>query len=122
MKHLNKEVGNFGESLSKKYLKEKGYLIIEENFSCPTGEIDIIALHDKYLCFIEVKTRYTHKFGSPLESITLSKQRKIIRTAQYFMCKKNLHKFFCRFDALEIIFTDQTSFPKLNHIKNAFFY
>ncbi|MEG2935957.1 MAG: YraN family protein, partial [Clostridium sp.] len=102
MKILNKEVGNFGEDLSKKYLKENGYIIIEENFSCPYGEIDIIALSDKYLCFMEVKTRYTTKFGLPLESITPAKQRKIIKTAQYFICKNKLFNHFCRFDALEV--------------------
>lgn len=120
MKNLNKEVGNFGEDLSKKYLKENGYIIIEENFSCPYGEIDIIALSDKYLCFMEVKTRYTTKFGLPLESITPAKQRKIIKTAQYFICKNKLFKHFCRFDALEVTFTNDSNFPKINHIKNAF--
>ena len=120
MKILNKEVGNYGEDLSKNYLVENGYLIIEENFSCTFGEIDIIALHDKYLCFIEVKTRYTTKFGFPLESITRAKQRKIIKTDEYFICKNKLFKHFCRFDALEVIFTDKSNFPKINHIKNAF--
>lgn len=121
MKYLNKEIGNWGESLSKKYLKDKGYIIIEENFSCPSGEIDIIATDKNLLCFIEVKTRSNHNFGSPLESITSSKQRRIIKTAQYYICKHKLYKSFCRFDAIEVIFTADTPHPKLIHIKNAFF-
>lgn len=120
MKHLNKHIGNMGEALSIKYLKENGYIILEENFSCFIGEIDIIAFHGKYLCFIEVKTRYNHNFGFPCESITFSKKRKIIKTAQYYICQKNLHKFFCRFDALEVIFLPQCNLPQLNLIKNAF--
>lgn len=120
MKHLNKEVGNLGEALSKKYLKEKGYIILDENFSCSIGEIDLIAFDGNHLIFIEVKTRYSLKYGSPLESITLHKQRKIIKTAQYYICKNNLHKLFCRFDALEIIFTSKYNSPIINHLKNAF--
>lgn len=121
MKYLNKEIGNLGEELSKTFLIEKGYKIIAQNYLCPLGEIDIIAFNDKYLCFIEVKTRYSSKFGLPLESITLAKQQKLIKSAQYFICKNNLHNSFCRFDAIEVTFNYQSNTPAINHLQNIFF-
>lgn len=120
MKNLNKEVGKYGESLSEKFLKENGYIIIEENFSCSFGEVDIIAKDGSYICFIEVKTRYGYKYGSPLESITPYKQRKIIKVAQYYINLRNLHRCFFRFDALEVMLNLENKAPQLNLIRNAF--
>lgn len=120
MKHLNKLVGTTGEQISTNFLVNSGYSIIKENFFSPLGEIDIIAMKDNYLCFIEVKTRYNMKYGLPIESITLKKQKRIINTAKYFICQNNLHKFYCRFDAIEIIFSLNSNVPKINHIKNLF--
>lgn len=121
MKNLNKAIGNFGELLSRNFLIEHGYTILEENFSCSFGEIDIIARDGKYICFIEVKTRYGIQYGLPLESITISKQRKIIRVAEYYINKHNLHKLFFRFDALEVLLKVEDKKPHLQLVKNAFF-
>ncbi len=121
MKNLNKYVGNFGELLSKNFLMEQGYIILEENFSCSLGEIDIIARDGQYICFIEVKTRYGLQYGLPLESITPSKKRKIIRVAEYYINKHNIHKHFFRFDALEVLLKIEDNKPHLQLVKNAFF-
>lgn len=120
MKYLNKQVGTTGEKISINFLVNNGYSIIMENFFSPLGEIDIIAIKDNYLCFIEVKTRYNMKYGLPIESITLKKQKRIISTAKYFICQNNLHNFYCRFDAIEVIFTPNSNTPSINHIKNLF--
>ena len=121
MKNLNKVVGNFGEDLAITFLKNQGYTIIEKNFYCPLGEIDIIAKDGLYLVFIEVKTRYNLNYGSPLESINFSKQNKIKNVAQYYLINKHILKAYCRFDALEIILKKCETEPKINLIKNAFF-
>ncbi len=120
MKNLNKCIGNYGENLARKYIEEKGYYLLEQNYLCKLGEIDLIARDNDYICFIEVKTRYSQRYGSPLESITSSKQKKIYRTAQYYICIKNIHKSHFRFDAIEVIISNDDRKPYINLIKNAF--
>jgi putative endonuclease len=111
----NRAIGTEYEGRAFEYLERNGYRILERNFRCKIGEIDLIARNDGYLCFIEVKYRSTSSKGFPSEAITPSKIRKITRTAQYYML---LHKLPtdtpCRFDAVVIL--DQ----ELSLIKNAF--
>jgi len=72
-----RDTGILGEKLAKDFLKKKGYRIIETNYRCPEGEIDIIAKHKDYLVFVEVRTKTSLEFGSPEESITLTKQARL---------------------------------------------
>ena len=81
MKRLNYEIGAYGESLAKNFLRDQGYYILEENFSCKIGEIDLIARDENYICFIEVKTRYSQDYGTPAESITYRKRKKLYKIA-----------------------------------------
>lgn len=120
MKSLNKAIGNYGENLAKEYIKSRGFIILEENFSCNLGEIDIIAKDNNYICFIEVKTRYSRKYGSPLESINKPKQKKLYKIAQYYICSKHIHKSYFRFDAIEVTILSPLEIPTINLIKNAF--
>ena len=80
-----KKIGNLGEELATEVLKAKGYYIIRRNFSCPYGEIDIVAINDKVLSFIEVKTRYSAQYGSPSEAVDFKKQKNIRNAARYFI-------------------------------------
>ena len=118
MKSLNKSIGVKGEILAEKFLKNKGYIILEKNFRCKLGEIDIIAKDNDYICFIEVKSRTTLIFGTPKESVTKTKQNKIIRVANYFILKNHLEKYNFRFDVVEVFFDNNNS--KITLIKNAF--
>ncbi|MEG1255210.1 YraN family protein [Clostridium sp.] len=120
MKVLNKSIGDYGENLAKVYIENLGYILLEQNFLCKLGEIDIIAKDKNYICFIEVKTRYTNKYGSPLESITTLKRRKIYKAAEYYISLKHIHKSYFRFDVIEIIINTVDSSPHINLIKNAF--
>lgn len=81
---LNLPKGKLGEDLATKYLKGKGYQIISRNFKSRSGEIDLIALYNKTLIFIEVKTRLSQQFGQPYEAVTKWKLKSIITTGQYF--------------------------------------
>ena len=72
-----KKIGNLGEELATEVLKAKGYYIIRRNFSCPYGEIDIVAIKDKVLSFIEVKTRSSAQYGAPGEAVDFKKQKHI---------------------------------------------
>lgn len=99
----NRVVGSYYEEIASTYLIEKGYEIICHNFRSKFGEIDIIACDGEYIVFIEVKYRKTKQFGYPREAVTYQKQRRIIRTAQYFLLTQIGKEQSCRFDVIEIL-------------------
>ena len=111
---LNKKIGNVGEALAVKYLKEKSYQIKELNYTNKIGEIDIIAVHNDVIVFIEVKNRTTDKFGVGREAVNFYKQQKIRSVAQVYLKYKKLLDVLCRFDVIEI------TGDKIEHIENAF--
>ena len=80
-----KELGIKGEKLARDFLKKKGYKIIDTNFRCREGEIDIIARKKDYLVFVEVRTKTGDSFGSPEESVTFAKKEKLISSALSYM-------------------------------------
>lgn len=80
----SKDLGAEGEEIAIKLLENQGYKILQKNFRCKIGEIDIVALEGKTLVFVEVKTRWTKEFGLPEEAITPWKIRKIARAGDYF--------------------------------------
>jgi putative endonuclease len=118
----NKIVGNLGEKIAEKILKNSGYKIIDKNFKCSIGEIDIITEKDNNLIFIEVKTRTSIKYGCPSDAVNFYKRNKIIKVAQTFiMLNKKYINFSIRFDVFEIFLKPSTfELNKINHIKNAF--
>ena len=92
-----------GEDLACKYLKKLGFKILERNYRKTYGEIDVIALDKDVLTFVEVKTRTSGQFGTPLESITPWKLKSVIKTAQYYeMTHQKLPKSL-RIDAVSVI-------------------
>lgn len=113
-------IGKTGEDLAEIYLKSHGYKIIERNYRIRGGEIDIIAIDGKTLVYVEVKTRTSHKFGLPQESVTPAKIRFLERAAKFYRnSRKNLPELE-RIDVLAIDLIENT--PKFNLIKNATFY
>ena len=111
-------LGKNGEDIVETYLKNKGYKILERNFECRQGEIDIIALDKKELVFIEVKTRRTFTYGMPADSVNITKQKHIYNTAKYYLYSRNLLDEFVRIDVIEVL-VDKFGY-KINHIKQAF--
>ena len=120
MKAFNKDIGALGEDISESYLKNLGYRILEKNFRCKCGEIDLIAINNGYICFIEVKTRYGINFGIPAESVTYSKQHKIYKTAQVYILRKNIIDSNFRFDVMEVLLNHDNNDFLVNHIEDAF--
>lgn len=82
MKRIN--TGRLGEELARNFLKKRGFRILESNYRCPEGEIDIIARHNDCLVFVEVRSKTSREFGSPEESVTQAKKRRMITTAQHY--------------------------------------
>lgn len=102
---MNKrEIGSIYEEKAVHFLESHGYYIIDRNFRCKIGEIDIIAKKDEYLCFIEVKFRSSTKNGYPAEAISIYKRRKIYRTAQFYIIRHGLPEDIpYRFDVILIL-------------------
>ena len=85
MSRARLKLGTLGEKLATDYLKNRGFSILETNFRCAEGEIDIIAQQDDAVVFVEVRTRRGHSFGTPEESITQAKKAKLLATAQAYI-------------------------------------
>ena len=118
--HIKQEIGRKGEDIVCKYLKENNYFIVERNFTCRQGEIDIIA-KDKdtqEIVLIEVKTRQNKFFGTPAEANIKKKQKHILQVGKYYLYQRHLENNFIRLDIIEV-YLKQNDF-QINHIKQAF--
>ena len=111
--------GNYGEEIAKEYLKGKRYIVLEENFNCRSGEIDIIAKDKNEIVFIEVKTREFGKNIRPIEAINKCKLERIVKTAKYYVFINDIEKENMRFDAIEVILKNKTII-EINHVKNIY--
>lgn len=120
MKEYNKNIGNYGENVIEMFLKNKNHKILHRNFMIRNGEIDIISKYKDIIIFTEVKTRYSNKYGAPLQSITISKQNNIKRVANYYIYINKLQNFYIRFDVAEVILNHIDNSYKINIIENAF--
>lgn len=117
--------GKLGEELACKFLKEKGYLILERNYKIRGGELDIIARDKEDLVFVEVKTRNSHEFGTPVESMTFWKIKLLLKTAVFYILKINWGNKPYRLDFISVDFTNKNTDkntnsknPQIEHIEN----
>ena len=107
--------GSEYEALAADYLQGIGYRIVERNFRCRSGEIDLIARDGEMLVFVEVKYRTSRRSGDPLEAVTERKQHTISQVAQYYMLRNGIpFDTPCRFDVVGI------TGHHLEHVKDAF--
>ena len=111
-------LGEEGERIAETFLRKKGYRVVERNYRCPVGELDLILLDRRVVVFVEVKTRSDDRFGAPLESVGPRKQKKMIKTALFFLTRHRLHNRDARFDVVGISY--QGGEPMVEHIQNAF--
>ncbi|MEW6585423.1 MAG: YraN family protein [Nitrospirota bacterium] len=113
-----RSLGASGEDLAVKFLKKKGYRIIERNHKTPLGEIDIIAQDGVMTVFVEVKTRAGTAFGHPFESVHEKKRQKLRKLALLYL-KKQPAETPARFDVLSIVLKGDSTY-EVEHIKDAF--
>ena len=118
MQDKRQKFGKESESIAVRYLKKKGYKVLEQNYRNKIGEIDIIAKDKKTLVFVEVKATRTDSFGNPKWAVTPKKQRKISMVALYYLKATKQNKVKARFDVVAIS-SSQTN-PRIELIKNAF--
>jgi len=110
-----RKVGQHHENIATNHLQELGYKIVEQNYRCRCGEIDIIAYEEGYLVFIEVKYRKNDGSGEAVAAVGFRKQKKICSVARWYMMEKGLgDEVKSRFDVIGI------EAEKISVIKNAF--
>ena len=120
MSRYNKNLGDFGEDMAEAFVKEKGFIILERNYRKNTGEIDIIAEDEKFLVFIEVKTRRDNSCGLPAEAVDVKKQAHLYKTAERYI-QETLAEKEIRFDIIEVYARMVDGNPvveSINHIEN----
>jgi putative endonuclease len=113
-----KELGKKGEEKAIRFLKKRGYRLIEKNYVCKMGEMDIIAKEKDTLVFIEVKTRTSTLFGPPQLAVHSSKQRQLSKVALNYLKEKQLEDVKARFDVVAILLEQKGE--KIELIKDAF--
>ena len=109
-------LGCWGEDTAVLYIKKRGYTIIERNFRCRLGEIDIIARNQYEIVFFEVKTRQNQNYGLPCEAVNHTKIRHLKRMADWYMTIHPEADCDARIDVIEILVSDGK--PYLHHIEN----
>ncbi len=114
----NTQTGNYGEDLACIFLKRNGYKIIDRNFRIQGGEIDIIARDKEYLVFVEVKTRWSHEYGLPSESMTPWKIKALLKTAKFYVNKIKWGDRGYRLDFISIDYAEDKDNPNIELIQN----
>jgi putative endonuclease len=116
----HKALGAWGETFAEKRLKKKGYKSLTRNYSCASGEIDLIMVGpDQTLVFVEVKARANEDFGPAEAVITYAKKRRLTRAAHFFMATYNINDRPLRFDVI-IIIREKGTKCQLRHYENVF--
>lgn len=117
-----KQLGALGEQYAFEHLSQQGYRVLERNWRCRTGEIDLIAWDGALLVFVEVRTRSggSGSFGTPQESVDYRKQLQVMETAQLYVHSRQLQQHQLRFDVVSVITDKDGNKQSLDHIMNAF--
>ena len=114
---MNRLLGERGERLAARHLKRQGMRILLRGYRSEQGEIDLIARDGDTLVFVEVKAR---RKGSPVETVTLEKQRRLTNVSFQFLRKYHLLEVRSRYDVVAIVWPDDRTPPQVEHFRNAF--
>lgn len=114
------ELARIGEEHAARYLRSRGYRIVERNYRGAGAEVDIVAEHQGALVFVEVKARSTTEFAEPHQSVTFWKQRQIARAAATYVASRERRERMTRFDVVEVFLTAEGRVEKVNVIEGAF--
>lgn len=119
MRSTRREVGARGEKLAADFLERQGYTILQRNFRCREGEIDIVAQHGENLVFVEVRAKKGSGFGTPEESITNRKKEKLVSVADAYLQECDDPPSTWRIDVVAIELTSDNDIRRLEHIESA---
>ena len=111
-------LGNLGEELARQMLQELGYTILDTNYRCRWGEVDIVAQDGDVIVFAEVRTRSSARFGTPEESITEAKIQRIVSTAQEYLQSMERDSESWRIDLVAVRMRNDGQLQSIDHLKN----
>ncbi|MCG8573416.1 MAG: YraN family protein [Flavobacteriales bacterium] len=112
------QLGKSGEELAAKYLKEKGYRVLDRNYRFKGSEVDLFCEFDNQLVVVEVKTRQSSYLAGPEETVSISKQRSIIKVTNQYIMEREID-WECRFDIVSVILNSKEL--KIDHLEDAFY-
>lgn len=112
--------GKAAEDAAAIYLAKQGHTILERNYRCPIGEIDIVSRQGEYLVFVEVRSRKGAAFGLPQETVNWNKRQRVRRLAAQYLQVKRAWQAKCRFDVIGIVYGENDEILSLEHITDAF--
>ena len=112
-------LGKWGEGVAGRFLQEKGYVLLETNYRCRWGEVDIVAQEGDDLVFVEVRTRRGTQYGTPEESITAAKARRLVATAQEYLQEHDQDHAGWRIDLIAISLDGDRRVQDITHLRYA---
>ena len=115
---VRRELGQRGEAVAEAFLRTHRFTIVARNYRCRLGEIDLVALDDGVIVFVEVRSRRGDRVGTPLESVDGRKQARVARVAQHFCAARGWTDRDARFDVIGIRFDADP--PAVEHVRGAF--
>ena len=110
--------GHYGEKIALRYLQQKHFEVIEQNFSCKWGEIDLIAIKNNKIYFIEVKTRSSLRKGRPELAVRRKKFLTLTRVCYIYLGKYQLHNYAWQIDVLSILYNRNQQIARIRHFPN----
>lgn len=113
-------LGQRGEAAAARYLEKKGYVIVARSDRMRHGELDLVAVDQRTVVFVEVKTRRSHEAGHPADAVDEDKQRRLTRLALIYLKKHHLLENSARFDVVAVTWPDDGREPVIEHYVNAF--
>lgn len=113
------ELGRWGEQLAASHLESLGYKILERNWRCRRGEIDLVASAGEVLVFVEVKTRRGRDHGTPEEALTTAKVRRLLELSQRYLLEHDLENVDWRVDMVAVELNQQGELVRCEHVPNA---
>lgn len=119
MTRANDTVGAYGERVAVRHLVAQGMMLLHRNWRSPTGEIDIVLRDGASIVFCEVKTRRTHRFGTPVEAIVPAKVRRLRRLAAEYLADSGLTADEIRFDVVSVV-PQRSGAARVEHLRGAF--
>lgn len=112
--------GTRSERAAERFLKRGGYRIVCRNYSCPIGELDLVAVDGKCIVFIEVRSSEAEDPGRPAGSVDADKQRRLTNLAVHFLQRRRLLNYAARFDVLTVNWPPEKREPVVTHFRHAF--
>jgi putative endonuclease len=119
MSASRRQLGQWGEQVAARHLESLGYEILQRNWRCRRGEIDLIVQAGEVLVFAEVKTRQGHSFGTPEEGVTPAKARRLLQLAQMYLLENELDDLEWRVDIVAVELDQEGRLIRCDHVPNA---